>query len=32
VRDAARANDYCGYTMLNARAAVEAEIFARQLD
>jgi len=32
VRDAARANDYRGYTMLNARAAAEAELFARQLD
>ena len=32
MRDAARANDYRGYTMLNARAAAEAELFARQLD
>ena len=32
VRDAARANDYRVYTTLNARAAAEAELFARQLD
>ena len=32
VRDAARTNDYRGYTTLNARAAAEAELFAHQLD
>jgi len=32
VRDAARANDNRGYTMLNARAAAEAKLFAHQLD